>query len=307
MLQALLSIPQALLAEHRNASGIMHGMSELIDLHIHTNATPHHASWEPEQLVRHALERGLRWIAATDHNTVDNVAALREAGRHYGLGVVPGVEIDSSWNNKLWHILVYGVAPEAPELRRLCTAVFERNLADARRLRDELGRSGFDLRGLDELRRPAHVADVATALARCNGLAGRRAGEDDEAAGMRYILTELPGAYAPPPVDEVAGVARRLGGLALLAHPGRCKGVYAIPADATDIAAMVDAGISGIEVLYPTHSPAQRAFYAGLARRYGLLVSGGSDSHHPTQPLAAWDLADMPGLGAWIAEWGTEV
>jgi hypothetical protein len=271
-------------------------MRELADFHIHTNATPHHASWEPEQLVQAARERGLSWIAVTDHNTVDNVAAVQAAGKRHGLGVLAGVEIDSAWNGKLWHILVYGVAPDSVKLQRLCAAVFERNAADAARLQVELTKHGFDLAGLEKPGRPANVADVATLLARQNRLAGRRIDEDDEAAGMRYVLSELPGAYAPPPVDEVAGLARRLGGFAVLAHPGRSKGVYAIPADEADVAAIVEAGIVGIEVLYPSHSPAQRAFYGELARRYGLLMSGGSDSHHPAQGLASWDLAAMVGM-----------
>jgi 3',5'-nucleoside bisphosphate phosphatase len=271
-------------------------MQELVDFHIHTNATPHHASWEPEQLVQAALERGLSWIAVTDHNTVGNVAAVQAAGQRHGLGVLAGVEIDSAWNGKLWHILVYGVAPESCELQQLCAAVFERNAADAQRLQAALTRRGFDLAGLEALGRPANVADVATFLARRNRLAGRRADEDDAAAGMRYVLSELPGAYAPLPVDEVAGLARRLRGFAVLAHPGRSQGVYAIPADEADVAAMVAAGIGGIEVFYPSHSPAQRGFYADLARRYNLLMSGGSDSHHPAQGLASWDLAAMVGM-----------
>jgi predicted metal-dependent phosphoesterase TrpH len=91
-------------------------------------------------------------------------------------------------------------------------------------------------------------------------------------------------------VDEVIAVAHRAGGLAVLAHPGRSKGIYAIPATAEDVAEMAAAGLDGIEVLYPSHSAEQRAFYSALAQRHGLLVTGGSDSHHPQQPLAAWPL-----------------
>jgi predicted metal-dependent phosphoesterase TrpH len=113
------------------------------------------------------------------------------------------------------------------------------------------------------------------------------AGEGDEEAGMRYLLTELPGAYSPPGVDEVIAVAHRLGGIAVLAHPGRSKGIYAVPADAGDIAALVAAGLDGVEVYYPSHSAETRAFLLEQTRIHGLLVSGGSDSHHPTQSLAA--------------------
>ncbi|NTV65007.1 MAG: phosphotransferase [Oscillochloris sp.] len=259
----------------------------MIDLHIHTTATPHHASWAPEALAAAAAARGLMVIAAADHNTTASVRALQVAGARHGVRVVAGVEIDSGYGGKLWHTLVYGADPDAPELLALCAAVFDRNAEDARRLMAELPARGFTLAGLANLGRTPNVADVATALAAQNKLPGRVAGEGDEEAGMRYLLTQIPGAYRPPGVDEVIALAHRLGGLAVLAHPGRSKGIYAIPADAVDIAALAAAGLDGIEVYYPSHSPATCEFLLAQARLHGLLVSGGSDSHHPHQPLAA--------------------
>jgi 3',5'-nucleoside bisphosphate phosphatase len=261
-----------------------------IDLHIHTTATPHHATWAPEALAAAAAAAGLRAIAVTDHNTTAGVRATQIAGAHLGVRVISGVEIDSGFAGKLWHTLVYGAAPGDSSLLELCEAVFTRNAEDAAALRRELVGQGFRLEGLDEIGRQPNVADVGTALARGNPLPGRHAGEDDEAAGMRYILEQVPGGYRPVGVDEIIEVAHRAGGLAVLAHPGRSKGIYAIPATAEDVAAMAEAGLDGIEVYYPTHSAEQRARYAELAQRYGLLITGGSDSHHPRQPLAAWPL-----------------
>lgn len=263
----------------------------MIDLHIHTTATPHHATWTPEALAAAAAARGLTTIAAADHNTTTGVRALQRAGLRHGVQVVSGVELDSAFGGKLWHTLVYGADPEAPALLALCAAVFERNAADARRLLTELPARVFHLAGLDDLGRTPNVADVATTLARLNALPGRVPGEGDEEAGMRFLLTQLPGAYNPIGVDEVITVAHSLGALAILAHPGRSKGIYAIPATEADIAAMAEAGLDGVEVFYPytEDAAAKQARYAALAATYGLLVSGGSDSHHPHQPLAAVD------------------
>ncbi len=198
------------------------------------------------------------------------------------------VTIDSGFGGKLWHTLVYGVDPDAPAILALCAAVFERNQSDAARLRAELAARGFGLPGLDALGRPANVADVGAALARANRLPGRQPADDDEGAGMRYILSELPGGYRPVGVDEIIDVAHALGGVAVLAHPGRSKGIYAIPATAAELAALAERGLDGVEVYYPAHSPEQRAFYREQAERHGLLITGGSDSHHPSQPLAQW-------------------
>jgi predicted metal-dependent phosphoesterase TrpH len=261
-----------------------------IDLHIHTTATPHHSSWAPDALAAAAAAAGLEAIAVTDHNTTAGVRAVQESGARQGVRVISGVEIDSAFAGKLWHTLVYGAAPDDPGLLALCEAVFTRNADDAAALRREFAAQGFRLDGLDGLGRPPNVADVGAALARANQLPGRQAGEEDETAGMRYILEQVPGGYRPVGVDEIVVAAHRAGGLAILAHPGRSKGVYAIPATAEDVAAMAEAGLDGIEVFYPTHSTEQRALYAELAERYSLLITGGSDSHHPHQALAAWPM-----------------
>ncbi len=261
----------------------------MIDLHIHTTATPHHSSWVPEELAAAAAARGLTVIAAADHNTTTSVRALQVAGARHGLRVVSGVEIDSAYGGKLWHTLVYGADPEAPALRALCAAVFDRNAEDARRLMADLPRRGFRLSGLEELGRTPNVADVATALAAQNDLPNRVANERDEESGMRYLLTDMPGAYRPLGVDEVIAVAHSLDALAVLAHPGRSKGIYAVPASADDIAALAAAGLDGIEVYYPSHSMETQTFLLNQAQRHGLLVSGGSDSHHPHEELAAID------------------
>jgi 3',5'-nucleoside bisphosphate phosphatase len=275
----------------------IYGATAMIDLQIHTNATPHHASWEPVALVEHALEQGLYAIAITDHNTTANVVATQAAGERLGLEVVPGVEIDSGFAaqadspipTKLWHTLIYGAPADHPELLKLCESVFSRNQEDAARLRVLLRERGFKLPGLDALGRPANVADVGAALGRANAIP-REASDDDEVAGMRYILTQIDRGYQPIDVGEVIAVAHRCGGVAILAHPGRSKGIYAIPASEQDIAAMATHGLDGIEVFYPAHSATEQARLLALARKYDLLITGGSDSHHPDQPLAAWPL-----------------
>jgi hypothetical protein len=68
--------------------------------------------------------------------------------------------------------------------------------------------------------------------------------------------------------------------------------VYAIPATAEDVAGMVAVGLDGIEALYSGHSQAEQQFYSDLALTHGLLVTAGSDSHHPAQGLRGRPAAD---------------
>ncbi len=47
----------------------------LIDLHVHTIATPGHATWEPDALMRYAQKHGVDVVSVTDHNIVAQVPA----------------------------------------------------------------------------------------------------------------------------------------------------------------------------------------------------------------------------------------
>ncbi|WP_276522334.1 PHP domain-containing protein [Kallotenue papyrolyticum] len=256
----------------------------LVDLHIHTNATPHHASWEPETLVRAARTQGIGVIAVTDHNCVRQVRATMVAGAAQGVRVIPAVELDTAFGTKLWHLLIYGVAPETPALVELCAAVEQRNAHDAQELIAYFEAQGRPLPWLETLERRPTVADVGRALVEA-GIVPRRADLDAESTGTGWIMTHLRQFYRPVTVDEAIAVAHVHGGVAVLAHPGRSKGVYAMPATADDIAAMVAVGLDGIEVFYPTHTPEQQRFYQAQAAQYGLLVTAGSDSHHPAHGL----------------------
>jgi hypothetical protein len=69
----------------------------------------------------------------------------------------------------------------------------------------------------------------------------------------------------------------------LLAHPGRGDGFATYDAQLLDEFRQ-EAPIDGLEVYHPLHTPAQATMYQEYARRHHLLISAGSDSHHPDRP-----------------------
>jgi len=113
----------------------------------------------------------------------------------------------------------------------LCRSVNERNLADADVLRRYLIAAGFRLPGIDALERPPHIADIGAALGRANDLPDRAPEDDDESAGMRYILTRLPGMYRPPGVEEIVVVAHEIRWCGGAGAPWSLKGRLRDPGD----------------------------------------------------------------------------
>ena len=72
---------------------------------------------------------------------------------------------------------------------------------------------------------------------------------------------------------------RTAGGIASLAHPVRVKSD--LPAI---LPALCEAGLNAIEAYHSDHSSAETGLYLELARKYGLLVTGGSDFHGDAKP-----------------------
>ena len=68
-------------------------MGGAVDLHSHTTASD--GSLSPRELVRLAVQHGVRVLAITDHDSTDGLAdAMDEAQKHPPLQIVPGLEIN---------------------------------------------------------------------------------------------------------------------------------------------------------------------------------------------------------------------
>ena len=54
-----------------------------------------HGQHSPEELIIKAKEAGIDIVAISDHDTVDGIVEAVEAGKKYGVEVIPGLEISS--------------------------------------------------------------------------------------------------------------------------------------------------------------------------------------------------------------------
>ena len=91
-------------------------MEEYIDLHVHSNASD--GTLTPTEVVRLAKESGLSAIALTDHDTVDGIKEAIEAGKQYGVQVIPGIELSAEYKSGDLHILGLNVDYTDEEFRK---------------------------------------------------------------------------------------------------------------------------------------------------------------------------------------------
>ncbi|MCM1148703.1 MAG: PHP domain-containing protein [Butyricicoccus sp.] len=251
-----------------------------IDLHAHTTASD--GTFTPRELVSYAAEKGLAAVALTDHDTVEGAAQSAELEAEFGVEVVPGIEISADHFGYGIHILGYFIDPASPAMARVLDWVIDERGRRNRRIIELMRADGVNVSaGALAERWPGAVIGrphLAAALVE-NGLcASVQEGFDRFLSeGKKYYL---PRTYLP--LDTALECIRAAGGKAVFAHPLQYGmgegGLLALTRR------LVDAGCVGMECLYSGYSPEQSGYLRGIARRFGLCITGGSDFHGGRKP-----------------------
>lgn len=265
-------------------------MPDWIDLHVHTLASD--GSDTPADVVRMAVELGLRAVAVTDHDTFAGLPEAIEAGARYGVEVVPGVELSTIYDGVEVHVLGYYMDAGHPRLRAMMArATAERNARNetmVQRLHD----AGYPVT-MDAL----HAAfPDQTMLGRphISEYLMRRGYVSSVQDGMKNLLGRGKPFYVARyniPLEESVETLRAAGGLPVVAH------LFKYRYTPEQLTAMVDAaaaaGAVGLEAMYTNYTPEQEQAVRVLAAERGLLCTGGTDYHGARKP----DIALGRGFG----------
>ncbi|WP_336027792.1 PHP domain-containing protein [Geodermatophilus sp. FMUSA9-8] len=261
----------------------------LIDLHTHSSVSD--GTETPAELLATARAAGLDVVALTDHDTTAGWA-VAAAARPAGLTVVPGMELSCRWFPAdqppvSVHLLAYLFDPDHSELSAELGRLRAERLGRGERIVTALATAGYPVvwdrivqaSGGGVVGRP----HVARALVEAGVV-----GSVDEAFAT-LLSHRSPYYVAKADTDVLEGIAlvRAAGGVPVFAHGLATKRGRVV--DDAAIAAMAGAGLLGLEVDHPDHSPAERDHLRGLARDLGLLTTGSSDYHgtNKTTPIAA--------------------
>jgi predicted metal-dependent phosphoesterase TrpH len=263
------------------------------DLHTHSRHSDGRLT--PEELVAKCKKAGLAGAALTDHDSVDGLEAFLATG---GIIAIPGVELTSQYRGTELHILGYGINWRHPALQKTLARVISARNERAQEMVKRLQKAGVAL-DWEEVAKGSGAfvgrVHIYRALKRKGVI-----GEDPEKAAFDYYLGPEGLAYVPHrefPTLEMIDLVKRAGGHPVLAHPGRLhlgavNPRWAHLEMAGELPGLVGelcaAGLEGIEVFYPVHTPAMVAAFSALAREYKLFMTGGSDYH-------GWEKEPGPG------------
>ncbi len=251
-----------------------------VDLHSHSTASD--GSERPSSLVEKAAELGLSTLALTDHDTLEGIEEARKAADHLDVELIAGAELSLDHVGGM-HLVVLWLEPGPGPLQdRLSSLQNGRTLRNAQivHLLADLGMpltidEIADESGSGSVGRP-HIAAVMM----------RKGYVQSIAEAFELWLAAGRPAYASRPrlsPEEAISLALESGGVPVLAHP-HTLGINRAAEMADLLTRLRAAGLVGLEALCAGYRRHERDGYTELARRFGLVPSGGSDYHGRYKP-----------------------
>lgn len=257
----------------------------MIDLHVHSNHSD--GTCSPEELVTLAQKSGVSAFALTDHDTVSGIQKAKTAASATEVSgpkvsVISGVEISAAYQKKDIHILGLFIDETNPDLlTALEDAILSRDIRNEK-MAERFRSLGIPLT-LDDLRL-MNPDTVITRAHFANYLIKHGHVKSSQEAFSRYLNYDapcfVPREYMQP--ERAISLILQSGGLPVLAHPL----LYKLPPAELEalLRRLKEAGLMGLEVYYSSNTNFDEQICFGLANRFGLLMTGGSDFHGTNKP-----------------------
>jgi len=256
----------------------------MIDLHSHTDRSD--GTFTPSELVAEAVRVGLTTLAITDHDTFAGYDAAVPYATEKRLDLICGIELSTRYQGTSVHLLGYfPAAPPSENLRTWLEWMLEMRRDRNIRLIAKLQSLGVDIT-LSEVEKVGRTLTGRPHFAQV--LVAKGYATDIQNAFDKYLDESARGFVQRQEATMEEALERILesGGVPSLAHPVRVakNNWNKLASWVEDLAGL---GMRAIEVYHSDHSPENVSFYASLAERFNLGITGGSDFHGANKPSIA--------------------
>jgi 3',5'-nucleoside bisphosphate phosphatase len=242
------------------------------DLHIHSRYSD--GSLWPKEIIKISYSKGLKCISITDHDTIDSQNFIGTISEDCDLIVIPGVEVSTEYMEREIHILGYFINYRDSILIDELEKIRESRKNRAKNIISKLSNLNmyinFDEISINNscLGRP-HIAKA---------LVSKGYVSNTKEAFNQFLIKGKPAYVERCKMNykDALKLICNCGGIPVLAHPGEVyKGIQ--------IEALIKEfkvyGLRGIEVFHPSHSISQTNTFYNIAKKYSMVITGGSDCH----------------------------
>ncbi len=247
----------------------------MIDLHLHTTASD--GEFTPSKVVEIAVDRGMKAISITDHDTVDGLLEAKKRADELNLKLIYGIELSSDWQGKEVHILGYFLDLEDENFKKHLENIKKDRNKRNEKILEKLAKYRIDI-SMKELEEEAGGEIVSrTHIA---NLMMNKGYVYSRAEIFRRYLGSSGIAYVPKgnvtPMDAVR-MLKDNGAIVSIAHPKFItESIEKLEGLIRDLK---EVGLDAIETYYSTFSLKEVIAYKKIATKYDLLLTGGSDYH----------------------------
>lgn len=248
-----------------------------VDLHCHSTASD--GTLSPSEVVKLAASQGLSGLALTDHDTSDGLAEAAAEAQRQGIDFIPGIELSCAIDPPAtMHLLGYGIDPTRPVFKEMVTTLLSGRDSRNPKIIARLNELNVAIT-MDEVRQEAggnvigrpHIAAI---LVRKGYVSSIKNAFDKYLApgGLAWFDKER------LTYSQAIELVHQAGGIVVLAHPIQLRTTNDAQLQQI-VKNLVDAGLSGIEVLHSDQDEKWTEKLTALAKQYNLLTTGGSDFH----------------------------
>ncbi len=282
-----------------------------IDLHIHTK-TCSDGNLSVGEVFTEAKKRGIALMSLTDHDCVDCQPEAMALAAEFGVSYITGVELNITFRYPpeadtpvSLDFLGYGYDADNRELADELEVIREHREKRAQQILEKLNIE-FDKENIilfteEDLKNIENSADGAFGRPHiANYLIEKGIVGDKQEAFDKYLIKcDVP--KYPLSLNEASRLIRNAGGFLIQAHPNDPNGTslvgltHDLDKQTEIIAEYMLEDIDGVECWHSRNDARTTDHYIEFARRYDLLMTGGSDCHQQPILMGTLDIPD------WVA------
>ncbi len=252
----------------------------MVDLHIHTTFSD--GSFTPEEIIDKSLELNLKYIAITDHDTIDGLERAINYSKDKAITLIPGIEISINYRKGIFHLLGLGIDYKNIDIINFCKKVMENRNQRNIELIKNLNSNGYKIT-LDEIKnntessvigRP-HIADTLI--------------KKGYSKSYKEVFNNIIGVGSPSyvgmknsDIEEAIDIIHKAKGLAIIAHPLSLN--LSWENFEKFLIEKKSQGLDGVEVFHPSYSMIRCNRVNTIADKLDLIKTSGSDFHGVSKP-----------------------
>ena len=249
------------------------------DLHIHTTASDGILS--PENVFKIALDKDLKGISVTDHDTVNALSECDFIASNLGMDFIPGIEISSDYMGYEIHILGYFIDYTDTTLLGFLDWMQQTRTDRNKKIIELLQGQGYVI----------NYEEIVESISVHNKSVGRPhiarlLIEKGYFKSINEVFNQLLGKGKPAyvnrhkiSIEDAASIIIKSKGIPIIAHPLINSKFNENNDFESFIKLCIELGIQGIEVFHTLHNKEQEQYLFELAKKYKLAITGGSDCH----------------------------